>query len=147
MTDLTTDKNCNPEKEIRIFQIPNRFKQVGFAIFIVSFISMFVIAFAFNNDEVLKTIGKNGILLGLFIVSLSKEKIEDEFIAQLRMKSYSFAFIVSVIYSLAMPLVNYIFDQLFRNSDGYKELGDFNILWILLFVQVFSFHRLLRYSK
>ncbi|WP_232225381.1 hypothetical protein [Christiangramia salexigens] len=126
-------------------QLPNSFKKIGALIFIAAFIAMFIVAFT-ANDPILKGVTKYGVLFGLLLVSISKEKIEDEFIVKLRMQSYAFAFIIGVLYALAMPFIDYMVDLIFQSDKAeIKEIGDFEILWMLLFIQVFYFHMLKRF--
>jgi hypothetical protein len=108
---------------------------------------MFVNAFLINNID-LKLAAKYGVLIGLLITSISKEKIEDELVAKLRMQSYTFAFVMGVVYAIALPLIDYLFETVLgKESAAVKDMGDFTILWMLLFVQVFFFHYLKRMHK
>lgn len=144
------NKNCLAESErkglekMKKLQLPHKYKKIGLGIFIIFFVSLFVNAFLIHNPE-LKIGSKFGLLIGLLIMSVSKEKIEDELVANLRMQSYAFAFITGVFYALALPFVDYLFNMAFSNPGAVvKDMGDFNILWMLLFVQVFYFHYLKR---
>ena len=60
------------------------------------------------------------ILLGMLMNSMSKEKIEDEYLGRLRSQSYRFSFIVVVLYALIQPLINFgvgiLFDKTESNS-------------------------------
>lgn len=102
----------NEEKSIEKFikyQLPNKFKAIGFGIFIISFLFKSVFPFVLENYEhngLLDKVVKSVLLLGLLVISISKEKIEDELIITLRMKSYSYAFIGGVVYTLIMSSVN-----------------------------------------
>jgi len=129
-------------EKLKNLQLPHSYKKIGFGIFILSFIAFLIVAFATDSLEA-KLITKYGILMGLLITSISKEKIEDELIIELRMQSYTFAFVIGVIYSLGMPFIDYLFDFIFQNDKAiFKDMGDFQILWMLLFVQVFYFAKL-----
>ncbi len=122
------------------YQLPNGFKKIGLGLSLIAFIAIIIIGIPqeFNNLEL---IAKNILIVGLLLISISKEKIEDELVKDLRMQSYSFAFIIAVIYSILLPFVNYFFDIIAKNeTDGIQELGDFSILWMLLSVQVGFFH-------
>jgi len=78
IAEFKTDKF----EELKKYQLPYHFKKIGFGIFVFSFISMFIVVFTINNVELRQYI-KYGILFGLLIISISKEKIEDEYISQL----------------------------------------------------------------
>jgi uncharacterized oligopeptide transporter (OPT) family protein len=97
----------------------------------------------------LKLTSKYGILIGLLLISISKEKIEDELIKSLRMQSYTFAFIAGVIITLLTnPIFNYIANLISEKQQGsFEGVGDWEILWILLSIQVFYFEFLKRMNK
>ncbi len=136
--------NPGLEKGFLKFQLPHRFKKIGTALLLVSFLAMFLIAFTFN-DAIYRGLAKYGMLLGLLIISISKEKIEDERIGALRMQSYSFAFVIGVLYAFAIPLLDFGVDSIFNAGNAeMKGIGDFMILWFLLIVQVFYFEYLKR---
>jgi hypothetical protein len=134
-------------EKMKKLQLPHSMKKIGFGIFVIFFITMFVNAFLINNID-LKLAAKYGVLIGLLITSISKEKIEDELVAKLRMQSYTFAFVMGVVYAIALPLIDYLFETVLgKESAAVKDMGDFTILWMLLFVQVFFFHYLKRMHK
>ena len=127
-------------EKLKNYQLPNYFKRIGLGIAAVCFISVFVNKFTVDS-EFWKAFLKYGITFGLLITSISKEKIEDEFITKLRMTSYSFAFIFAVLYSYANPVIIYAVEYLTGNeSVVFEENGDFVILWTLLSVQLALFH-------
>jgi hypothetical protein len=130
------------------YQLPNGFKKIGIGIIIISLVIFFINKFSIENID-LKLTTKYGILLGLLILSISKEKIEDELMTSLRMKSYTFAFIAGVIITLLTnPLFNYIANIISQKQrTNFQEVGDWEILWILLSVQVFYFEFLKRMNK
>ncbi len=134
-------------KKLNKYQLPNYFKKIGIWLFIISFISLFINAFSIN-DLVIRAIIKYGMLIGLLLVSISKEKIEDELVVKLRMQSYTFAFIFGVMFTLMMPFVDYFFDYIFKTNEAViKDMGDWQILWILLSLQVFYFEILKKIHK
>lgn len=127
-------------EKFKKYQLPHVFKKIGLGMFLIAFIAVIIIGFPeeFNN---LLFIAKIILLVGLLLISMSKEKIEDELVKDLRMQSYSFAFIIAVIYSIVLPFVNYFADIVFQNeTEGIQDVGDFTILWMLLSVQVGFFH-------
>lgn len=138
--------NCERDsiQKFKKYQFPHSFKKVGIVIFACSFIALFANAFTVNILTV-REIVKVGMLIGLLIVSISKEKIEDELIIKMRMQSYAFAFIAGVIFSLAQPVANYLVDVMLNaENPAFTPNGDFQILWILLSVQVLCFQHLKR---
>jgi hypothetical protein len=126
-------------EKMKKYQLPNQFRKIGFAILIISFASLFINKFSINNIE-FTLIAKYGMLVGLLIVSISKEKIEDELISNLRMQSYTFAFIFGVVITLTNPFFSYIVDFFIKAKESSTNgVGDWQILWLLLSIQVFYF--------
>ncbi len=126
-------------EKMKKYQLPNQFKKIGFVILIISFVSLFINKFSINNLE-FTTIAKYGMLVGLLIASISKEKIEDELISNLRMQSYTFAFIAGVVITLTNPFFNYIVDFFIKAKEtSTNGIGDWQILWLLLSIQVSYF--------
>lgn len=129
------------------YQLPNSFKKVGWILFIAAFVGNFIAKGLLGTEEfdlIIRAVTKYLILIGLLIVSLSREKIEDEYIKSLRMQSYMFAFIVGVVQSLVFPFIAYAAENLFSSGAPFEEAGDFFILWILLFCQIMYFQVLKR---
>lgn len=135
------------EKDIQrlsSFQLPNRFVRIGLVITIMAFAALTLIK-VLSGPESLVEIAKQLMLAGLLVVSISRDKNEDELIVKLRMQSYSFAFILGILYSLVLPVLDYALDSgLKEAAPEYKGLGNFMILWLLLSVQVFTFYVLKR---
>ncbi len=136
--------DCERKKldKLKKYQLPNKFRKIGITIFIISFIALFIVAFTSNNQE-FKQITKYGVLIGLLIASISKEKIEDELVRDLRMQSYTFAFIFAVIITITNPLFSFIANSFFdKQQDNFNGVGDWQILWMLLSIQFFYFEYL-----
>lgn len=129
------------------YQLPNILKKIGFSIFAAFFVLLLFGKFISPGLEQNFFI-KYGLLIALLVVSISKEKIEDELITKLRMQSYAFAFIGGVIFSLVLPFFDYAIDFIFEKQESiFNSLGDWSILWFLLSVQVFYFELLKRLHK
>lgn len=62
-----------------------------------------------GSKETWKHISSSLILLGLSIIALTKNKIEDEFTMLLRLKALGAAFIFGLVYVLISPFLNLIF--------------------------------------
>ena len=129
------------------FQLSNNFKAVGLGIIVLSLATIIINKISIDILDLTLT-AKYGILLGLLIVSISKEKIEDELIIDLRMQSYAFAFIAGVVITLTNPLFSYLANLVFeKQQENFQGIGDWQVLWILLSIQVFYFEYLKRMSK
>lgn len=127
--------------KLKKYQLPNRAKSIGWIIFGIAFIALFLT----TKDTNPKLISKYTILIGLLIVSISKEKIEDELVKNLRMHSFTFAFIFAVFIAITNPLFSYFANFVFtEKQELFSGIGDWMILWLLLSIQVFYFEYLKR---
>ncbi len=134
-------------EKMKRYQLPNKFKSIGLAIILISFVIVTVNYLSIDNIN-LKHNAKYGILLGLLVLSISKDKIEDELITDLKMQSYAFAFIAGVLITLTNPLFSYLANAVFeKQQDSFQGLGDWQVLWILLSIQVLYFEFLKRTYK
>ena len=129
------------------FRLPHKFMTIGIAIISISIITMFIRAFLMEGDtEWLKGVLQKTLLIGLLIMSVSKDKVEDEMTMTLRSQSYAIAFVIGVVYALIMPYVDYGVSTVV-NSGGetLKDLGDFQVLLFMLMIQLMFYHNLKRY--
>ncbi len=129
------------------FRLPHKFMSIGIAVVLLSIIMMFVRAFLMEGDtEWLKVVLHKGLLVGMLLMSISKDKQEDEMTITLRSQSYAIAFVVGVVYALVMPYVELGVSNVV-NSGGevLKDLGDFQVLVFMLIIQLMFYHNLKRY--
>ena len=127
------------------YQLPNKFKIVGLVLFITSILSIIVFESFFGNSKyygLLDRIAQTGLVLGLLIISISKEKMEDELMIKIRLQSYNYAVMGAVLLYLIMPFVNYAL--YFNNSYTPKMNGskDVAVLELLLTIQILTFRKL-----
>ena len=81
--DLKKMKACESTKLERFLnkvQLPHLYKKIGISIVVLSFILLTVIKFIDGEPNWIRPILKQAMLVGLLVVSLSREKIEDELI-------------------------------------------------------------------
>ncbi len=70
------------------FRLPHKFMSIGIAVVLLSIIMMFVRAFLMEGDtEWLKVVLQKGLLVGMLLMSISKDKQEDEMTITLRSQS------------------------------------------------------------
>lgn len=133
---------------IKVFQIPNGYKKYGIGLFIISLATLLLNRLFIEIPE-LRIAAKYGMLVGLLIVSISKEKIEDELVTQIRMQSYSLAFILVVALTLFASLVEKIIESAF--SINQEVAGDnmeyYSVAWLLVCTQVGYFEMFKRMHK
>lgn len=141
--------NCERKRFAKFinFRLPHKFMAIGIGISVVSIITMFVRGFVLEGDtEWLKLLLQKTLLVGMLIMSISKDKTEDEMTIQLRSQSYMIAFIVGVIYALIMPYVEFgVSNVVHDGGEVYKDLGDFQVLVFMLMIQLMIYHNLKRY--
>jgi hypothetical protein len=148
---MNTEKIMNSERKqfqkLINFRLSQRFMSIGIAFVLLAIVMMFVRAFAMEGDtQWLKLILQKIMLIGMLVMSLSKDKIEDEMTITLRAQSYAIAFIVGVLYALIMPYVEFgVSNAVHSGGEAFKDLGDFQILLFMLMIQLMFYHNLKRY--
>ena len=140
------ERERNQLEKMNKFQLDNQFKRIGFIIAITAFVLMIFRRYI-DDSEWIKPILHGILLIGLLVISLSKEKIEDEFVDSLRSQSYRLAFIIAIVYSLAQPLVNYGVAVLLNQDDELKSFDYFQVLFFMLIVQLMFFWKLKGMNK
>ncbi len=133
-------------RKIMNFGLPNSYKKIGIAL--VAVCLLFLIArklFSMEISETIRFISKRVVLVGLLIIVISKEKIEDEMIQNIRGRAFTMAFIVGVIYTLLQPLINYIASFIIeKDKEPLSDVGDFQVLWFLLTMYLLFFYMIKR---
>ena len=129
------------------FRLPRRFMSIGIVITLGSIAMMFLRTTLFGEDsETMKIAFRSTLLVGMLIMSITRDREEDEMTIQLRMQSYAWAFITGVIYALVMPYVEFgVSSVLNESNETFKNLGDFQVLLFMLMVQLMCYHVLKRY--
>lgn len=128
------------------FQLPNRFIKIGWGIIIGSFVLMIAKKFV-DEPSWVKPALRNIMILGFLMVSISREKIEDEFVASLRSISYRLAIVIGVLYALVQPYVTYAVELLIDPDSAKVDDGYFQVLLYILLVQILFFNVLKRSAK
>ncbi len=114
---------------------------------ILSVISLIILSFLTGELEFMKSLAKNCFLISMLIISISKDKVEDEFTIQLRAKSYSLAFVIGVIYAIIQPYVNYFVSSVIKPEKViFAEFDSFVILWFMLAIQL-AFYYVLKITR
>ena len=134
-------------EKLKRFQLTHKFKKIGMGIFLVSVLS-FIIYNSFMDNSFIKHTARYGVIVGLLLMSISKEKIEDELIRDLRMQSYMIAFIGTVFIILFRPLFSLLVNPILaKQKDVFRGMGDWNVLLILIGIQLLYFEILKRFHK
>ena len=85
--------------------LPKIYKRVGVLIAFLSLITLITIKLISHSilneyKDVLQPFSQSLIIVGLLLIILSKEKTEDEFVDNCRLKAFAFAFLTSSINSI-----------------------------------------------
>lgn len=147
---MSKESKCEAERrrleKFNKFQLPNYYKKIGIISAIVIFSLMIAKGF-FDEPSWIKPVLSGLLLIAMLVISLAKDKVEDEYIDSLRSQSYRFAFIIVIIYSLVQPLINYGVGILFDETEKLNGLGYFQVLFFMLVVQLLVFYKLKRYNR
>lgn len=130
------------------YLLPNKFKIVGLVIVVLSILSIITSSKNYLLDDkyhdLFERIALSGMVFGTLIISISREKIEDELIAKIRMQSYNYAVIGTVLFYLTFPFINYIFFWFVSSKPKIEGSADVSVLGVLLFMQILTFRKLKR---
>ena len=128
------------------YQLPNKFKIVGLVLFITSILSIITSLKLYMLDikyhELFERIALSVSVIGLLIISISREKIEDELIGKIRMQSYNYAVIVTVLIYLILPFIHFSIVSIFSSMPKIEGSKDVSVLGVLLMSQIFTFRKL-----
>ncbi len=127
------------------FQLKHQWKVRGVVISLAVILTLIALKFIATDYQWLKFGLKKALLLGLLMVSLSQEKMEDEMIVSLRSKSYTLAFVFAVLYALVQPIVNIVVFKLFSSNHIDAGFSYFQVLSFMLIIQISFFEVLKRY--
>lgn len=109
------------------FRLLRQFMTIGLVLALSSIVLMFFRATLFGEASLLmRDTLQRALLVGMLIMSITRDREEDEMTIQFRMQSYGWAFVMGVIYALIMPFVEFGV-SIVVNGDGeaFKSLGDF----------------------
>tara|TARA_R110002073_G_scaffold128999_3_gene275160 strand:- start:129673 stop:130122 length:450 start_codon:yes stop_codon:yes gene_type:complete len=140
------DKERTKIEKLNKFQFPSKFKKIGYYITFITFGMMIAKGYIDEPDWV-KPVLSGILLLGMLMISMSRDKIEDEYIDSLRSQSYRFSFVVVVLYALIQPLINFGVGILFDKTENIQGFDYFQVLFFMLVVQLMAFYQLKRVSK
>ncbi|WP_431136724.1 hypothetical protein [Psychroserpens mesophilus] len=126
------------------FQLSNAWKIKGVIISVLIFIFLISLKFIDNEPLWAKEVLKRLLIVGFLIISLSKDREEDEMIASLRAKSYALAFVFGVLYALIQPGIEHILHTYVYEPNPSNTFSYFEILFFMLLIQIMFFEILKR---
>lgn len=141
---------CEKEKsyveKMNKFQLHHKYKKIGYIISFSAFALMIVKKFV-DEPSWVKPVLSGLLLVGMLLISLAKEKLEDEYLDSLRSQSYRIAFILVILYALVQPFINFGVGLLFDETEKLEGLNYFQILFYMLVVQLMVFWQLKRMNR
>ena len=140
------DKETKMLNKFYNFQLANSYKKLGYYIAFGTFGLMIAKKF-FEEPDWVKPALKVLLLIGMLVISLSKDKVEDELIDSLRSKSYRLAFIMGVLYALVQPIVNFAVGSVLNQDAELAGFDYFQVLFFMLLVQLMMFWQLKRFYR
>lgn len=118
--------------------LPHTFKKIGFLLLILPFLlaiifRMRIIELATSQMELLKYLGFNVLIFGLFLIMWTRDKVEDELTMALRTKSMALALMISVFGCAFKPLSDLLLHQKITDLNGQDVLFSLLAVYFLLF--------------
>src|SRR5690242_8367103 len=109
--------------------LPRYFKKIGFIVMILSFVPALVvfklmsIHMIQSQKDLFRIFSFNAFILGLFFIAWSKEKVEDEMIFAIRLRSMAWSFIFVVFYLIIHPISDLLFKSPIQDISGQDVVG------------------------
>lgn len=128
------------------YQLPNKFKIIGLIIVILSILSIVTSLKLYLLDvkyhDLFERIALSGMVIGALMISISREKIEDELIAKIRVQSYHYAVLGTVVFYLIIPFIHFTIESFFSSMPIIEGSKDVSVLGVLLLMQILTFRKL-----
>ena len=136
---------CEARQLRREYLLPNSYKHAGLGLLVAAVIAAIFITLM--DLDTWKSLSMKGVLVGMLIIAISRDKEEDELTRHLRMQSFTLALILGVIYALLQPYINYGIGLLIKpESTSFSDLPGSIIVWFMLWVQI-GFYHLLKWTR
>ncbi|MCK9304338.1 MAG: hypothetical protein M0P27_02955 [Bacteroidales bacterium] len=110
------------QQDLRL--LPAHYKKYAFGILIFSIILIILIALKSIpvDKHIVKEIPITGILVSMFILAFTRNKVEDELTSKIRLKAFAGAFIFGAGSVIVEPFVNIFFEHSFSSDKGAAQL-------------------------
>ncbi len=143
---MDTEKLLDCEaKKLRKFSflLPHVFQKISIVGLVLSIIALFSYKLMATDVASYKLVTKYCILIFAFILSISKEKIEDELSVQLRTQSFSIGFVFGVFFAIILPFVGYGSKLIFSPDNAvFHDYDSFTTVIMMLFMHLGSYYGL-----
>jgi len=152
MTNTTIADEHNSLYKILNFRLPNSFKKLGLAGAILIFAFLLAYKFVGSDALIIKDLLRTFVLLFLLLASLSKDKIEDEYIRHIKLQSCLISFVFTAVYYILIPFLAIVLDYLITSITGdgsvsFYEVSAFEVLFTMLGMQLLCFEALKRFGR
>ena len=128
-------------KKLANLTLPNGFKKTGIVITFTAFAALIILGFVDNEPEFTRNLVKKIMIAGMLLITISKDVVVDELTEKLRTQAFQMAFVLGVLYALIQPYITYLMASLIgkENKTDFLELGDFQLLFFMLLVQIWFY--------
>ena len=114
--------------------LPHPYKIIGLVLFLLAFLVPLILGFlntqSWDEASPRRQVAQTAMLIGLFIMILSREKIEDEFVDHCRLRAFRAALFASIVYFLM---------DVFGTFSGNLQNNSFGLLMMQIGVYVLVF--------
>lgn len=122
--------------------LPTWFKPLGCLLVLISFLAFIGIVWLNIEPEPARTFVRTSMLLGFFLIAISKDKLEDERTVNLRTQSFAWAFLFGIAYTLIFPYLEFGIDSIRGAGESIRRITSFESLSMLLAMQIGFYHYL-----
>jgi len=134
------------------YRIPHYWKTIGLVGGVSIFIFLLFYKFYGSNTLLVKDVCRTLVLFFLLLASLSREKVEDEYVRHVRSQSYVAAFTCALVYSISIPLIAIILDVLITKITGdgspsFYDISGFEVMFTLIGFQLLFFEALKLFGR
>jgi len=119
--------------------LPSYFKIVGLIVIALSFVAAFFMKSYITADQkpLAKTITINIIIVGLFLIAWTRDKVEDEMSVHLRFQSMAVSFLFGVMYAVFFPVASYFMDGTNLDISGQQLV----MAMLIFFIFTYTFKK------
>lgn len=110
------------QQDLRLLPVHYKKYAFGIMIFSVLFIVLTKSKLLPIDKDIVKEISRTGILVSLFMLAFTKNKVEDELTSKIRLKALAGAFLYGVVIVILNPFLNILFQHSFSSDKGGAEL-------------------------
>ncbi|HSU27128.1 MAG TPA: hypothetical protein VLJ68_02025 [Chitinophagaceae bacterium] len=130
----------NAKKQGNYFNfLPGYFKWIGLVIMILCPLS-FLLIMEFtdpqifkNKPEIIQLVCTDLLILGLFLIAVTKNKIEDELTVTLRLRAMAMAFCAAIVYAIFQPIFDIVW------GDPVKQVKGNIVIMFMLVIYLIAF--------